>query len=369
MLTLIAFIAVLAILVLAHEWGHFTAARRLGIAVEEFGVGFPPRLTSFLRGSTRYSINLLPLGGFVKLKGEGGEAREELDSFAAQKPWRRAVVLVAGVGMNIVTAWVLLSLSLVIGVPTALSDAEVTHASDVAIQVIGVAPGSPADNAGIITGDSIKKADNVPINRIGELQNYLRGRSGQPVSLTLDRAGQSLSVIATPTILDGSAGQPAIGVSLVHSGMLRYPWYTAVARGAQDTWNLTGQILSAFGHLFRDLIIRGSVPQDIAGPVGIAVLTGQVVELGFIYLLQFTALLSLNLAIINIFPFPALDGGRLLFVVLEKLRRKPVSQRVEGLAHQIGFSILIALVLIVTYRDIVRLGGGFFSSLGRIFGS
>lgn len=368
-ITIIIFIGVLAVLVLAHEWGHFMAARKLGIAVDEFGFGFPPRLASIRRGPTLYSLNWLPLGGFVKLKGEGGEAAGEADSYATQAAWKRAVVLVAGVAMNVVTAWVLLSLTLGLGIPTALGDAELAQARDVSVQVVGVAPGSPAAVAGIEVGDIIGATDGQPILRIVGLQDYLGTKANTPVQITVVRGTERRNILVAPTVLAGSAGRPAIGVNLVHSGTLRYPWHQAFWYGARDTVRLGSEIVKAFGGLLGNLVTRGTVPQDIAGPVGIAVLTGQVADLGFIYLLQFVALLSLNLAIINILPFPALDGGRLLFVVIEKLLRRPVNQRLESITHQIGFTLLMVLVLVITYRDVARLSGGFFSNLAKFLGT
>lgn len=360
---IVAFVAVLMLLVLAHEWGHFFAARRLGVTVDEFGFGFPPRIAGIQRGPTFYSLNWLPLGGFVKLKGEEGGAAAEPNSFSAKPAWRRAIILLAGVGMNVVLAWLLLSIILVVGVSAPLDESQISAAHDVKLQVVDVEKGSPAEQAGIVAGDSIKSVDTTAVYSVSGLKQYIATRAGQQVQVHLEHNGALSTVSATPIVLEAAGNAPALGVSLVSVGNLAYPVHKALWYGAQNTYYLGKAILVGFGDLLSGLFTQGKVPQDIAGPVGIAVLTGQVVKLGFVYVLQFAALLSLNLAIINVLPFPALDGGRLLFVVIEKVRRKPNNERMEALVHRIGFSILMVLVLLVTYHDIARLTSGFFSGL------
>lgn len=362
-LTVLVFIAVLAVLVLAHEWGHFFAARRLGIAVKEFGFGFPPRLASTTWRGIVYSLNWLPLGGFVKLKGEDGGESGEADSFAAQKAWKRVVVLVAGVAMNVVVAWLLLSVTLGVGIRTALNDSELDQVSAVSVQVMGVTPKSPADEAGIKMGDVVLSLDGQAISRISALQSYFALQVGKSVAVAIDRSGAPVKLYVTPKVMPEAEGRAAIGVNLVHSGVLAYPWPQSFVQGGKDTWHLAREIVTAFGHLFSDLVSKGNVPQDISGPVGIAVMTGQVAEMGLVYLLQFMALLSLNLAIINILPFPALDGGRVFFVIIEKIIGRRVHARLESVTHTVGFALLMALIIAITYRDIARLSGGFFNAL------
>src|SRR3989339_172506 len=361
--TILIFFAILLVLVLAHEWGHFFAARRLKIGVEEFGFGFPPRLASVMHQGTKFSFNWLPLGGFVKLKGESGDNRIEPDSFAVQKPWRRAVVLVAGGGMNLVLAFVLLSTGFMIGVPVALDESEIAKAQDVKIVVEMVAVNSPAAQAGIKIGDAIISLDNQELATISEVQNYIAGHTDSPIELKLDRLGESINIQAQPTLLPEVPDRAVLGVSLLQTGVISYPWYQAIWHGARATVILTKEIVLAFVSLFRGLFIERQVPADLAGPVGIAVLTGQVVDLGFAYVLQFASLLSINLALINILPFPALDGGRLLFVIIEKIRRKATDAKTEAIVHNIGFAFLMILVVLITYRDVMRLSSGFFQNI------
>ncbi|MDZ4229994.1 MAG: RIP metalloprotease RseP [Candidatus Veblenbacteria bacterium] len=361
--TILIFLLILLALVLVHEWGHFFSARKLGIRVEEFGFGFPPRLAAVERKGTTYSFNWLPLGGFVKLKGESGDNRTEVDSFAAQRAWRRAIVLVAGVTMNMVLAFVLLSAGFMAGVPTTLDETELAQARDVRVQVVAITSGSPAEQAGIKSGDAIVSLDGRRLDTLSGVQDYIAAHAQAPIQVELERLGEHRTVAVQPTLLPEVPGRAVLGVNLLQTGVLSYPWYKSLWYGARATGILTKEIVLAFGGLFRGLVVERHVPADLAGPVGIAVITGQVVDLGFAYVMQFAALLSINLALINILPFPALDGGRLLFVVIEKFRRKPNDAKVEALVHNIGFAVLMLLVVAITYRDIVRLSSGFFTNL------
>jgi regulator of sigma E protease len=366
--TILIFIVILAILVLVHEIGHFVAARKLGVAVEEFGFGFPPRLWGKKCGETTYSINWIPIGGFVRLKGEGGNDKST-GSFAVQPAWRRAIILVAGVTMNIVLAFVLLSFGFGIGFPTIVTDEQVPQVRDVKIQIISLSPDSPAMKAGLEIGDSIIALDEKKITNLTELQKYIGTKAGVNIAVTYNRDNKIFTQNIAPVILSQVKDRAVLGVSLMQIGTISYSWHEAIWQGAMATTNLVKEIALAFGSLFKNLIINHQVPQDIAGPVGIAVLTGEVVQLGFIYVLQFAALLSLNLAIINILPFPALDGGRLLFVIIEKIRRKPNNERIEAIVHRIGFSLLMILIVLVTYRDVVRFGGDFLGNISKLWGS
>jgi len=365
LVTIIAVIAIFGLLVLAHEWGHFMAARKLGVKVTEFGFGYPPRLYAFKRRGIEWSINWLPLGGFVRIKGETGEEREQPDSFAYQPAWRRAVILCAGVFMNIVLAFVLLTAGLMIGLPTALEGDQISQARDVQVQIVTVEPASAALKAGLQAGDVIKFLAGQPITAVEQVQKYVSEHPGQSIDLVYSRGQNQVTVNITPLVLSDKSEKPVLGVSLLQTGIISYPWYQAVGRGAEATYFLTVGILKGFGSLLHDLVFSRRVPTDVAGPVGIAVLTGQVVGLGWIYVLQFAALLSINLAILNILPFPALDGGRLLFVIIEKIRRRPNNQKVEAVVHNIGFALLMLLIVAVTYRDLIKFGGGIIKALGN----
>ncbi|MFH2136092.1 MAG: RIP metalloprotease RseP [Patescibacteria group bacterium] len=359
LLTIIVFILILGLLVFVHELGHFVAARKSGVKVEEFGFGFPPRIFGIKRGETIYSLNWIPLGGFVKIKGEDGENREEEDSFAHKKIWRRMVILAAGVLMNFILAAVLLSIGFMVGLPQVINGENgYAKVRDAKVQVVQILENMPAAEAGLEPGDAILEIDGQKIEDVEAMQNYLAGKIDTPVKFALERNGQKIEKEISPTFLI-ETGRGGVGVGLLKTGIVSYPWYLAVWKGAESAVLFTGEVAVAFYELIKNLIVTQKVSVDLSGPVGIAVLTGQVARMGIIYLLQFTALLSINLAVINFLPFPALDGGRILFLIIEKIRRKPVSQKIENLVHNIGFGLLMLLVLLVTYRDVIKFSDKF----------
>ncbi|HQO11045.1 MAG TPA: RIP metalloprotease RseP [bacterium] len=379
MMTVLIFILVLSVLVFVHEFGHFWTARKLGVKAEEFGFGFPPRLFGFYRDQqgqrrhfwgnrsldelplkqkpkgTVYSLNWLPIGGFVKIKGENGEGKQEPDSFAAQSLGKRALILAAGVIMNIVLAFFLLSLGYMLGLPQSLDEAgpsaRITQAQ---VWVMETLPQSPAADAGLEAGDVIMAVNGQAVSSSENLQALVAENNGVATNFLVKSGDEERQVTITPTVI-ASTGKPGIGVSIYASGKVRYPFFIAIWEGLKATGLMFWAIIVAFATLIRDLFLGASVSGQVTGPVGIATLTGQVASLGFTYLLQFMALLSLNLALINILPFPALDGGRILFVVIEKFKGKPVKQSVEAWIHTIGFWLLLALIVVVTYKDIGRL--------------
>ena len=384
LITIIIFILVLTVLVSAHELGHFFTAVHFGVKAEEFGLGFPPRGIGWYKNrfgkwrrvtgsrdwesltasadenvqpaekSTIYSLNWLPIGGFVKIKGEDGESKNEGDSFAAKKIWQRVVILAAGVTMNILLAWFLFSLGYIIGLPqstdTLGSNAIISESEVVVAQVL---PNSVAAQAGLKEGDVILRINGVKIGTEKALQDAVAANAGQTTDLSVKRNKQEETIKVVPAAKDGS--RATIGIAIFSSGLVRYPFFSAIWEGAKTTVWIIGQIFSSFANLFREMFRGQDVSGQFAGPVGIANITGQAARLGFTYLLQFMALLSLNLAVINIIPFPSLDGGRILFLLVEKAKGRPVRKEIETLIHNIGFLLLIALVIFVTFKDIVKL--------------
>lgn len=355
MQTLITFIIVLGLLVFVHELGHFVMARILGVRVKEFGFGFPPRLWGTQRGGTTYSINWIPLGGFVRLHGEDGE-EHDAGSFVAQRAWKRLLILVAGVSMNVVLAAAVFAVGFATGLPTDMSAGTPAggRVRDVQIQIVDVAAGSAASSIGLQPGDGLLTLNGQTITSVEDAQRIAREAGTTNVALAVRRSGKVLQQTVTLAKIPDT-DITGLGVSLVKVGTVSYPAYRAVWEGIAAAGTGLWAILQAFGQLIGKLVQSGTVGGDVAGPVGIAVLTGQVSRLGFSYLLQFIALLSLNLAIINILPIPALDGGRVLFLLIEKLRGKPVSRNVEAKIHSTGFAILIALVALITLRDVLKL--------------
>ncbi|MEY4744771.1 MAG: hypothetical protein RL272_716 [Candidatus Parcubacteria bacterium] len=365
--TILIFTAVLSLLVFVHEFGHFITAKKSGVRVDEFGFGFPPRVAGIKKGDTIYSINWIPLGGFVKIKGESGEYSRDKDSFANKGAMTRGLILTAGVLMNVLLAWFLLSAGYVFGMPQVVEDVSpYARVIDPKVQIVQVLKGSPAEQAGIETGDAIVAVGGMAITSPEDIKAYTGTREGQAVSVTVRRKSETLEKQVVPAVIK-ETGHPGLGVALVKTGLVTYPLWLAPAQGAVATWSFTREIVGAFFGLIRDLFVRQKVTVEFSGPVGIAVITSEVAKLGFRYLMQFTALLSLNLAIINILPFPALDGGRVLFLVVEKIRGRAVGRRLETVAHNIGFALLMLLVLFVTLHDVSKFGGRLWEGLSRFF--
>lgn len=383
MFTVIIFLAVLSVLVLAHEFGHFMTARKFGAKAEEFGLGFPPRAIGIYKSNegkwkkvygprevtdasdTVYSLNWLPLGGFVKIKGEDGE-NDDPDSFVSRKMWQKSIILSAGVTMNIILAFVLISIGYMIGFPQAIDD-NIAGGTviDPEIQIIDLLDNSVAQKAGIKSGDVITGIDGIKFENFDALQKYVDKNIGNEIEYEVRRGYEEMTFDMTPEIRE-ETGKGGVGVSIVELGTVKYSFFKSIWEGFKTTFIITWMILLAFFGLIRDLIMGAGVGAEVAGPVGIATITGQAARLGFAHLLQFTALLSINLAIINILPVPALDGGRLLFLGLEKIKGKPVKRETEALIHNIGFILLMILILIVTFNDIGHYSGvikGFFSRM------
>jgi regulator of sigma E protease len=372
MLTILVFVIILGILVFVHELGHFVVARRNGIKAEEFGFGFPPRIFGFQKignkwrfiwgkkdtdrewenkdnadEGTIYSLNWFPLGGFVRIKGENGEGEGEPDSFITKSAWVRIKVLAAGVTMNFILAWLVVSLALTIGAPQEVDNAR-GNAKDLKIQISEVKPDSIAEKMGIKVGDEI-----LQFKEVSDVQNFIGQNAGKEIVLKIKRGATLLDLKGTPQ-MDESIGKGLLGVGLVQTAIVSYPWYQALVEGIIVTWRMIEMVFVTFYSVIASLFGGAKVAVEVAGPVGIVYFTKQVTELGFVYILQFIAILSVNLGIINILPFPALDGGRILFIFIEKVKGSPVSAKVEHAVHTAGFILLITLMLFVTFKDIIR---------------
>ena len=347
MLTAIIFILVIGVLVLVHEFGHFLFAKRAGMKVEEFGFGFPPRLVGWKKDETTYSINWIPFGGFVKIMGEDGDIRGPR-SFTSASYGHRFLVLIAGVGMNLLFAAVLLMVLNFSGMRIGLQTGEESRAEDIKVQIVSVSEGSPAAAAGLEPLDAIED-----YHSLDDFQTTVRDNLDRPMVLKILRGGQTSMKTITPRS-DPPEGQGALGISLVLTGVVAYPWYEAVWRGVADAYSLTVNTAIGYYQLLKTLIINGTLIAEVSGPVGIASLTGQAARVGFNFLLQFVAIISVNLAVLNIIPFPALDGGRVLLLGIEKAKGSPVPKKVEGLLNMLGFYLLVLLMVYVTYKDISK---------------
>lgn len=354
MITLFLVTIIIGILILGHEWGHFFAARRLGVIVEEFGFGFPPRLFSRVKNGVRYSFNALPFGGFVKIFGEHGEGEGQDASFASRPLWQRFMILAAGVCMNFVLAWVFFTAAAGIGVPRISDEA----AGGSPVSVLEVAPGSPAEKAGFKFGDEIlemrSKDMSLRIETEQDVKDFAGAYRGEEITMVVRRSGDTREIRATPRAISPD-GQGPLGIMLGRISIYRVPWYKTPVEGARNLVLSTAGIAQVLWQVARDMVTARGVPPAVSGPVGIFFFAADSRALGVAYFLQFVGVLSVNLAILNILPIPALDGGRVLFLVLEKLRGRRVSAAAENRTHAIGFILLILLMALVTARDISHL--------------
>lgn len=379
LITIILFILVLGLLVFVHELGHFLVAKKAGMEVTEFGFGFPPRLVGAYRSpggwkmvwgphapadalGTVYSINLILLGGFVKIVGENADAPDHPHSFNKKTFVARFATLAAGVVMNVVLAWVLISIGFASGVPTVVGEGSTVPRgatlSTPHMTIIEVRPTSPAAQGGLRMGDEITSVDDQPFVAIPELQQYIGSRKGSTFTFGVRRGGEDV-LLQVSSNANPPQGEGPTGIALGLVGSLQYPWYKAPVVALQATGGQLWSIVKGLGQL-----VSGGVSlNQLGGPVKIAQLTGQASELGFIYLLQFASFLSLNLAVLNALPIPALDGGRILFLVIEKIRRRAINPAVEQGVNAIGFLVLLLLMLVVTVNDFNG-----FSAIGRLFG-
>ncbi len=336
MIAAILVIVGLSVLVLIHELGHFIAAKNAGLLVEEFGFGFPPRAIAWKRGETVYSINWLPFGGFVKIYGEKGEGKADKRSFAHQSLWRRFVIIAAGISINFIFGWLLLSIVFMTGARQAVVISEVVK-------------GSPAESVSLAANDEI-----VGFKTPEEFVAFTNAHRGQATTISIMHAGAAREVTVTPR-KDPTPGQGALGVAVVGAGFERLGFFDSLWKGLTVSIESMGEILKAFGSLVGDLVGHAQVPENVVGPVGIFGVAGQLGSLGMVYVLQLIALISLNLAVLNFIPFPALDGGRILFLIIEKIKGSPIHAKRELWANAISFGLLVLLMIIITTRDIVRL--------------
>jgi len=350
-LTIVIFIIILGLLIFVHEFGHFLSAKLCGVKVEEFGFGFPPKIFKFKRGETVYSLNLIPLGGFVKLLGEE-EKIENPRSFNNQSIPKRIFIVTAGVLMNLIFAVVVLTIGFTIGMAPLVSNSrDIGGRQQTDIIIADTVKDSPAEKSGFSTGDII-----TGYNSIEDFQTFTKSHKNEEVTFQVKRDSKVSSVSVK---LADSAEAP-LGVALVQATQVKLPFFQAVRQAIVETGKTIGAVFKFLYDFFHNLLTgKEHVSEQVAGPVGIFSVTKQAVKLGISYVLQFMALLSINLAIMNILPFPALDGGKVVFLALEGVRGKRViKMEIENLIHWIGFAILIALIVLITYNDIVRLVRG-----------
>lgn len=354
MSAVLVFLVVLMVLVLAHEIGHAAAARFFGCRVDEFGIGLPPRVAARRIGETVYSLNVLPIGGFVRLFGEEEAESDDPQAFV-RKPRRvRAIILFSGIAANLVLGFLAFSTVAALGVDVP-TEAAGQRATDRRVEIVQVRDTPTLRAAGIRAGDILVAINNVAVRDARETAEIVRNTEGSRLSLTLRRADAVIPV--TLQFEPPKRHGDVVGLGLLDVGTIRVPWSEVPKAGLAMTGRVIRVTWAGIGRMVRDLVSAGKVPEDLAGPVGIAALTGAVAQRGISSLLELVGVLSVNLALVNALPIPALDGGRMLFLVLDVLGLRFLRGRPERLAHTIGLVFLFLALVLITISDVRRLFG------------
>lgn len=345
MLIAILVIIGLSILIISHELGHFLAAKWFGLKVDEFGFGFPPRIFARKKGETEYSLNWLPFGGFVRIAGENDRINGDLSQMSEMTPeekkriflfqpaWKRSVIILAGVAVNFVIGWILISTIFMIGTPRALV-------------ITDVQKDSPAAAVGILSGDVVD----------GYLESkpfieFVNQNKGKEIDLTVKRGEELVTIKVTPRA-ETLPDQGALGVVLAEAGSPKLGFFQAIGTALYKTYELGVLTIQSFVKLIVGLFTSGKLIEGVVGPVGIFGVASKAGQLGIIYVFQLISLISINLAVINLLPFPALDGGRFFLILIEKIKGSPIPLKVEAVLNGAGFVFLILLMVIITIRDV-----------------
>lgn len=356
------FFLVISTLIIVHELGHLLAAKAIGVGVEEFGLGLPPRIVAGKFRGILYSLNWLPVGGFVRLAGEDEEnpplhvGPQEKKYFWARSPWERSIILLAGVFMNFILAVLITSYLLTGGLRIAARE----------VSIVEVQPGTPGELQGLAGGDVVSFV--LSYDELGivartdivtaqDLQKVTQAHLGYEITLAINRNSRELLIPITPR-QEWPEGQGPIGIRLEDTKVIRYPWWAAPWESLKINIVRIGEVFVALTALVGRVVRLESVGGDVAGPIRIAQVTSLATRVGFRAIVELTSIISLNLTVLNILPIPALDGGRLLFVVLEKIIGRRIRPAFERSSHQIGMIILLFLVFLISINDILLLARG-----------
>lgn len=363
-MSVIIFLAVLAVLVLVHEFGHFIFAKKSGIRVDEFGLGFPPRVWSKKVGETVYSVNAIPFGGFVKIFGENPDEEsingiDSARSFVNKNRGIQVLVLSAGVLMNVIFAWILISLGFMMGLPVPLDKYENSpNIKDARLVITSVLENSPASKADLKVGDHIllmetqNRSLKDPIPSLA--REFISSNGGKEISVFYKRGDQTgvTKMIPEEGVVSGKS---AVGISMDMIGNISLPIHKALIEGGKTTAGLTLGVALGLWDFISGIFSGNADFSQVTGPVGIASMVSDVTDLGLVYLISFTAFISLNLAVINLLPFPALDGGRIIFVIIEAIKGGRINPKYVNALNALGFVFLMVLMVVITFRDITRL--------------
>jgi regulator of sigma E protease len=354
--TLVLFLITFTVIIAVHEFGHYLTARLLGMKVLEFAFGFPPRVAAIRHAGIDYSLNAIPFGGFVRILGQDDFAIHQAGegapgSFTSKPWWAQAIVLVAGVTMNMLLALLVLTIAFTTGTTASTGD----------VRVIEVAPESPAQQAGIQVGDIVRAIDGREVTRSGDLVNYVRTQArlhpDQEVTLELERNERPLAPVKAVPRAEPPEGEGPLGIRLEE---VQGEVAVAVPEAFLQALSLTGQVIAQIAELPAQLLAPNASTgaPSVGGPIEIFRVTGQVAQFGLPTFLKLVGVLSVNLAVLNIVPFPGLDGGRLFFVLLGGIFRTRLSPQVEAAVHAVGFLLLLLLLVVVSIADIRRVVGG-----------
>ena len=366
LLTIVVFIIILSLLILIHEWGHFRMARRAGIHVEEFGIGLPPRAKKIYtdKKGTIYSLNWIPFGGYVRLFGEDSSDPKILrdkKSFASKSISQRTAVVVAGVFMNFLLAWVLITFGFTFGMkPFLVTQVDLEQGIEQGIveakkifYVHEINPVSPLADTNIQAGDYIIAINNIPVSESLNLSEVIQPNQMTALQYVHEEQEGMLDVRADA---EGKLGMTiSLENFILNVNEVRYPIHLAPIKAISEIGRLSALTVKMFGKVVVSVVAKLTVPEGVAGPVGIAKMTHYFAQQGFMALVQFTALLSISLGVINFMPFPALDGGRFLFIIFEIILGRRLNARWESIAHSVGFALLMFLILMITWNDILNL--------------
>lgn len=352
---IIAFLSLIALMII-HEFGHFIIAKKFGVRVDEFGIGYPPRIFGKKFGETIYSINWIPLGAFVRIFGEEG-GLDDYRSFSSLKIWKRVLIVIGGVAAFWITAMIIFSIVFAIGADLPVGDQDVVGMTNARVNIISVSENSPASQAGIKIKDTIKgiKASGIEmkVDKVADFQKITGENKGKEITVVLERNGQNIEVNLTPRE-NPPAGQGAVGIGLERMATLikKTSWYSAPVQGVVYTWQTTGNALVGLYQTFANLFAKKGLPEgaSFAGPIGITVFLANAASYGIGFFLYFIGAISVLVAIFNLFPIPALDGGKLIFLAIEKIKGRPVSVKVETRVTVAFLAILICLSIFITIK-------------------
>lgn len=353
-LTIILFLFILGILVFVHELGHFVAAKKLGVKVDEFAFGFKPKIWSKKRGETTYAINAVPLGGYCAMYGE--EENKGGRSFMGKPRWARAIILVAGVAMNFLLAWLLFTVILISGFEPLVSGMVEGRGIKVVepVKIESVEKNSPAEKGGLKKNDLVLSVDNQAVGSSLEVVAKIYEKEGKAAKLKIERDGKTFTTNITPR-KNPPEGSGPLGIEL-SGGKIGATWYKAPIVAIDQVGNLTKMTVKAVGNFVKKLVVKQEVSKDVSGMVGVGYATDVVRKLGLTYVLQFIALISVSLAVMNLLPIIPLDGGHVFVIIIESIRRKKITEKEMQWMGLIGFGFIAVLVIVTTFSDVLRFG-------------